>query len=457
LFSARSACRALSVAVLALSTLVAAQAPPDAKPDASAPQSAAAPPFYLKSGDTVVFYGDSITEQNYYNQSVELYTVTRFPSMRVHFYGEGVGGDRVTGGSGGPIDQRLARDVFPHKPTVVTIMLGMNDGGYKGTTDEILSAYTKGYEHILDSLHVSAPGARITLLGPSPYDDVTRTPTMPGGYNAVMQHFAEVDRDLARRTGATFIDLNPGVVAEIEKASALDPEIAKLILPDRVHPDPVAHWVMAESLLQGWNAPALVSSVTVDAGPAMKAESINADVTQIAHDGAVLRWTTHENALPLPFNTANATTALLFKLTAIQEQLNQEMLRVTGLAAGLYSLKIDDTSAIGPFSADDLARGINLAGYATPMRRQAERVSWLVRDRDEANYIHLRMAVRNYSAGPAGQDTMDGFERSLEDAIYETAAPVPHTFALSPAAAPAAPAFPVQPQQAAPNPAVPRL
>ncbi len=76
--------------------------------------------FYLHNGDTVVFYGDSITEQNYYNQWVELYTATRFPWMRVHFYGAGVGGDRVTGGGGGPIDQRLERDVFSEKPTVVT-------------------------------------------------------------------------------------------------------------------------------------------------------------------------------------------------------------------------------------------------------------------------------------------------------------------------------------------------
>ena len=44
----------------------------------------------------------------------------------------------------------------------------------------------------------------------------------------------------------------------------MDPKIAKLLLPDRVHPDPLAHWVMAEALLKGWNAPALVSEVTLD-------------------------------------------------------------------------------------------------------------------------------------------------------------------------------------------------
>src|SRR5262249_55492562 len=71
--------------------------------------------FYLQKGDRVVFYGESITEQNYYSEWVELYTVTRCRWMRVDFDGAGVGGDRVTGGGGGPIDQRLARDVFSEK------------------------------------------------------------------------------------------------------------------------------------------------------------------------------------------------------------------------------------------------------------------------------------------------------------------------------------------------------
>ena len=53
------------------------------------------------------------------------------------------------------------------------------------------------------------------------------------------------------------------------------------------------------------------------------------------------------------------------------------------------------------FSADALAAGINLADYPTPMLHQAQRVSWLVRDRDEAHYIHLRMRVRNADTGSA--------------------------------------------------------
>jgi lysophospholipase L1-like esterase len=86
--------------------------------------------FYLKSGDTVVFHGDSVTEQTLDDQWVHLYTVTRPPSMRVHYHASGVGHDQATGGIGGDVDARLARDVYSHHPYVVTVMLGMNDGTY---------------------------------------------------------------------------------------------------------------------------------------------------------------------------------------------------------------------------------------------------------------------------------------------------------------------------------------
>jgi lysophospholipase L1-like esterase len=379
----------------------------------------------------VVFYGDSITEQNYYNQWVELYTATRFPSMRVRFFAAGVGGDRVTGGSGGPVDQRLVRDVFSEKPTVITVMLGMNDGGYRPTTDDIESNYINGYEHLLASLREHAPSARTTILGPSPYDDVTRPPVFPGGYNAVMERFSALDQGLAQKFGATFIDLNRPVVEALEKADARDPREAKLLLPDRVHPDPPAHWVMAEALLKGWNAPELVSAVTIDGREGKITEAQNASIQGVERGPGSLRWNEIESALPLPLTRDNATQALALDLANIEQELDEEPLRVTGLDAGQYVLAIDN-SAVGTFSAQQLADGINLAEYPTPMFQQAQRVSWLVRDRDEAHYIHLRMRVRNANTGTqtGGPDLLQAFEDSLEDSIYAEAAPKLHVYWL---------------------------
>src|SRR5271168_4543179 len=143
-------------------------------------------PFAIKEGDRIVFYGDSITDQRLYTTFVETYIVTRFPSMNVAFVHSGWGGDRVTGGGGGPVDTRLVRDVFAYKPSVVTVMLGMNDASYRAFDQKIFDVYAKGYSHLVESLKSNLPGVRITLIQPSPYDDVTREPTVKGGYNQVL-------------------------------------------------------------------------------------------------------------------------------------------------------------------------------------------------------------------------------------------------------------------------------
>ena len=70
----------------------------------------------------------------------------------------GVGGDRVTGGSAGTIDVRLPRDVVAYKPTVMTIMLGMNDGSYRAFDQKIFDTYAAGYQHIIQTVKEALPG-----------------------------------------------------------------------------------------------------------------------------------------------------------------------------------------------------------------------------------------------------------------------------------------------------------
>jgi hypothetical protein len=75
------------------------------------------------------------------------------------------------------------------------------------------------------------------------------------------------------------------------------------------------------------------------------------------------------------------------------------------------------------------------------MRSQAQRVSWMVRDRDQAHTLHLRMLIRKENVGsPQGSmDVMDQFENSLENSIYEEAAPKAHAYSLVRVEAPASP------------------
>src|SRR6202795_1645092 len=48
--------------------------------------------FYLKPGDRVVFFGDSITDHRIYDTIVETFVVTRYPKLNVAFVHSGWGG-----------------------------------------------------------------------------------------------------------------------------------------------------------------------------------------------------------------------------------------------------------------------------------------------------------------------------------------------------------------------------
>src|SRR5207245_940921 len=197
--------------------------------------------FQLKDGDTVVFYGDSITDQRLYTTYAETFVVTRFPKRNISFVHSGWGGDRVTGGGGGPVDVRLRRDVIAYRPSVMTIMLGMNDASYRAYGAQIFNTYAEGYRHILGAVKSSLPGIRRTVIQPSPFDDVTRPPQFEGGYNAVLVRYGEFVKQLGERESLAVADMNAPVVAALGKANAADADLAQKIVPDRVHPGPGGH------------------------------------------------------------------------------------------------------------------------------------------------------------------------------------------------------------------------
>lgn len=395
--------------------------------------------FQLKDGDRVVFYGDSITDQRLYTTFVETYVVTRFPHLRVGFVHSGWGGDRVTGGGGGPIDLRLKRDVIAYKPTVMTIMLGMNDGGYRAWDDTLFKTFSTGYEHIVDAVKKAFPGIRITVIQPSPFDDVTRAPDFEGGYNAVLIRYGQFVRELGERDGLPVADMNTPVVAMLENAKAADPEQAKKIIPDRVHPAESGHLIMAESLLKAWNAPAVVASVEIDAASRRVMRAENAEVTAL-RTGQALSWTETDNALPvplpIPLDSIDKDFALAVHSSDFIEALDQEPLKVTGLTAARYTLKIDGEK-VGDFTKEQLAEGINLALEPTPMLKQASSVYDLTVKHNDVHFarwreIQVPLQEFNFSREQAALDALDKLEDQIVQQQRATAQPKPRHYELAP-------------------------
>jgi len=390
--------------------------------------------FYLKEGDRVVFYGDSITDQRLYTTFVESYVLSRFPERKIEFVHSGWGGDRVTGGGGGPVELRLQRDVIAHRPTVVTIMLGMNDGRYRAYDAELFQTYSSGYERIVTVLKTALPAARLTLIRPSPYDDVTRAPMFEGGYNALLVRYGDVVAELARRKGVDCADLNAPVVAALEKAKAAEPELAQRIVPDRVHPAAGGHLLMAAALLSAWNAPALVSSVEIDGAARRVTRAENATVT--LEPGASLAWTQLERALPMPVDWKDSVVALSVGSSDFVHALDRELLRVTGLAAGRHALRIDGEE-VGMFSKEELAAGINLATLQTPMLRQALQMHALTLKHNGihfARWRQIQLPLENdaVAAKHTALGALDALETELVNSQRAAAQPKPRRFELGP-------------------------
>lgn len=419
----RFVCRAACVAFIALSPLIAADT------------------FHLKDADRVVFYGDSITDQRLYTVITETYVVTRYPKLNISFTHSGWGGDKVSGGGGGPIDERLNRDVLPYKPTVMTIMLGMNDGLYRAETEPNDHIYFDGMRHIVDSVKAGAPGVRITLIQPSAYDDITRPPMFPGGYNEVLLSFSKWLANYAAQNSLETADLNRPLNATLRKAYELSPEDSQKILPDRVHPGFSGHLVMAEQLLKAWDARPVVAGVTIEAsshGASLKSSEYS-HVSDLRNDNGSITWTEMDEGLPLPFIQwqsvkSNGPLDLVLRSSDVTAVLNQEPLTITGLPSGVYSVRIDG-NIVGTFNDDQFAHGVNLAILDTPMTQQAKQVYDLTVSHcnihnERWRTIQVPLAHENMPQIAAAMDAADALEQAVIAKRHEVAQPKSHHFEI---------------------------
>jgi lysophospholipase L1-like esterase len=395
-------------------------------------------PFYLHPNDRVVFYGDSITEQYRYGSFVETFVLTRYPDLNARFINSGWSGDWVVGGGGGKIDQRIARDVVAEKATVATFMVGMNDPAYQDFDTSFFDVYSKGYEHLLDTLQQALPNLRITLFQPSPFDDVTRPvqyALRDGGYNKVIIRYGQFVRQLAQQHNLPVIDMNAPLVAVLEKAHQIDPALTEKIIPDRIHPAAAGGLVMATEILKAWHASPVVSSVEIDASKGRLTRSENGRVTDLQKKPA-LAWTQVDGALPLPLDLKDEVVTLVLRASDVVETLDQEVLKITALADAKYSLKIDG-DIVGTFTRDELSRGVNLALLPTPMLKQALTVHDLTARRNSvrlARWQGVQVALQNETSPHLAEalSALDALDGEIVQQQKAAAVPVAHHFELVP-------------------------
>jgi lysophospholipase L1-like esterase len=403
--------------------------------------------FFFHDKDSVVFLGDSITEQKLYTTYVEAYTLTRFPGRSFTFRNVGWGGDTawlrqrahpdekaLFAATGSALDEMvtkavgagLARDVLPLKPTAVTVDFSMNDHAYQAFREDIFRAHVRSQKEIADVLKKN--GARVALMTTQPIEDKRPDPDQDVR-NQSLRKFSDGIRDVAAKEGAAFVDQFDPYMAIMLKARSAKPD-AHIGGGDAVHPGPAGHTLMAWAILKQLQAPALVSCAGFDVSRWLRSKVVcekNCAVSGVKVKDGALSFDRLDAALPMPID-GRAAAAL--QLAPVTDDLNRYMLKASGLKASRYDLCIDGAKA-ATLTREELDKGFNLATVATPAAQQSAQVLELVFKKN--NVFFERWRKVQLANGPAERlAELDKQIADLEAQIEAARKPKTHHFELKP-------------------------
>jgi lysophospholipase L1-like esterase len=335
--------------------------------------------FPLRDGDIWVMAGDSITAQHLHSNFFEAFCFARYPKLKFAFRNSGVGGHTIPS----TLD-RYGYDIDAWKPTVVSVELGMNDQG-RFTTEQYIENMTKMVARIREGK------ARPVMLTASPINNGDTLERIGG--NKRLQDYAKALQEFSKREELPFADqfhqlvdiwgknkpsellanALPAIRVWADDKQLAGSEHLKQFLAaqekagahpvslhgDPVHPGAPGQLMMAAALLKELGAEPFVSSVVIDAtGKLVEAKGCEVPTINLTDGG--IAFDRKDECLPFPIPDQTAGVLALYPTIA---ELSQYMLKVPGLAAGNYVVKVNGVE-LGTVSDKDLAGGLNLTTLA---------------------------------------------------------------------------------------------
>ena len=195
------------------------------------------------SRDTVVFFGDSITEQGAqpggYVSLIRDSLTQRYPGIQI--VGAGISGNKVT-----DLEQRLDRDVLAKHPTVVVIYIGINDV-WHSVLPNLHGTPIGAYEQKLTGIirKIQASGARVVLCTPSVVGEKRNGENQ---LDAKLDEYSGVSRKIAEETGSALCDLRKDFGA-YETAHNVQDVDRGILTVDAVHLSPQGNKFVAQEII----------------------------------------------------------------------------------------------------------------------------------------------------------------------------------------------------------------
>jgi len=161
----------------------------------------------LKTGDRVVFFGDSITaaEPGYVSFIREMLD-SLYPERRIEIVNKGVGGNRVT-----DLLERVDRDVLALEPDWVSIAIGINDV-WHGPNGTPVDEFRRVYEELLDRI-TEGSHARVVLCTPSIIEEDPESEL-----NIALRPYVDAVREIGARRGLLVVPVREAFLSALERA-----------------------------------------------------------------------------------------------------------------------------------------------------------------------------------------------------------------------------------------------
>ena len=183
----------------------------------------------LSSGETIAFFGDSITQSGAqpggYCKRIADAIRQHKSELGVKVIYAGISGNKVP-----DLQARLDRDVLSKKPTIVFVYIGINDVWHsqqgKGTPVDV---YENGLREIVHK--ISSAGAKVVLCTPSVIGEKT------DGSNPLddmLEEYSKISRKVANQTNSTLCDLRSEFLAYLKQENSKN-ESKGILTTDGVH------------------------------------------------------------------------------------------------------------------------------------------------------------------------------------------------------------------------------
>lgn len=200
----------------------------------------------LKTGDRIVFLGDSITQggagPNGYVTMIRQALDKKHADLKLEVIGAGISGNKVP-----DLQRRVDKDVIAKRPTIVVIYIGINDIWHgekdpsKGTMPE---AFVTGLKEVIGKCRDA--GATVVLCTPSVIGEKLEG---ANSLDAKLDEYSDLSRKLAKELKLPLCDLRKAFLEHI-KAHNKDNAEKGILTSDRVHLNQAGNQFVADTMLK---------------------------------------------------------------------------------------------------------------------------------------------------------------------------------------------------------------